>query len=323
MSTHMERHRAEMKRLAYPVVEDFVARNPRYSITSDQSGSQSATNYVIFGQHGDEQVVFKYFCEDERKEREVYALRHFAATGLVPHLLVEDGPRLIVQSHIPGRGLIAPQGSAFATVDTQRVGYTLGQAVAALTSVPLSPQAARAYESTFYDGLPLEQYIGDILAAAQLIHQNVPAYGGSLFAASLASIKSSLDYLLAQPRLLYHQDALNMHFVGSDFAGFFDLEMCRVGTEAMQIGSLWYVCATYDNWRAFAQGFAKQSSRKLGKLDFYAAQAFAHFLVWRYISRSGRWHGDLLDAKEQAQEETHATEYANSINRNNQIVWDE
>src|SRR4051812_5767752 len=158
MSTHLERHRAEMKMLAYPAVEQFIAEHPDYEISEDQSGGNSATNYVILGHRGSEQVVFKYFCEDERKEREVYALRHFSQTGLVPTLLVESGPRLIVQSRIPGHGLPNPGDPRVSTIDPSLAGDSLGQATAGLLSVPFAMQEAQEYERRFYDGLAIENY---------------------------------------------------------------------------------------------------------------------------------------------------------------------
>jgi hypothetical protein len=321
MSTHLERHRAEMEKLAYPAVEQFIARHPEYTLDPNQSGNQSATNYVIFGHRGQEQVIFKYFCEDERKEREVYALRHFGETGFVPQLLEDVDKRLIVQSRIPGSWFPSPGDPAFSTVDAHRVGYTLGQATAALLNVPLSAQAARDFESHFYDGLALENYFRDILDASWLIHQNVDAYRTPLFAHSLESIETNLPYILSQKRLLYHQDAMNMHFSESNFTGFFDLEMCRIGTEAMQIGSLWYIFAIYNNWNAFAQGYAAVAGCELDEQDFAAARAFAHFLVWRYISRYGRWRGESGDVANRAEGEEDAAMYAKSIELNNKVGY--
>jgi hypothetical protein len=319
MATHLERHRAEMKKLAYPAVEQFITRHPEYTISPDQSGSTSATNYVIFGQRGQEQIVFKYFCEDERKAREVYALHHFAQTRLVPRLLAEEGTRLIVQSRIPGTWLPNPDDPSYSAVDVARAGYTLGQAIATLLNIPLATQAAHEYENRFYEGLHLERYFRDILDAAWLIHKNVTAYSDPLFANSLQCVEANLPYILAQKRLLYHQDAMNMHFMDNHFTGFFDLEMCRVGTEAMQIGSLWYMFATHGNWHSFVQGFADISERTLGEDDFNAAKAFAHFLVWRYISRYGRWHAQADDTANRAKAIADAPMYAKSIELNNKI----
>jgi hypothetical protein len=308
-----------MEQQAYPVVERFVHLHPEYSIDANQSGSQSVTNYVIFGHRGQEPIIFKYFCEDERKEREVYGLRHFAATGLVPQLLEDAGKRLIVQSWIPGGWISSPGDQDFDAVEAQRAGHTLGQATATLLNVPLTPQAARDFESRFYDGLRLEKYLRDILDASWRIHENVDIYRDPLFAHSLESIEANLPYILKQKRLLYHQDAMNMHFYKGTFMGFFDLEMCRVGTVAMQIGSLWKFFAVHGEWSAFAQGFAAVSGRQLTEHDLAAGRAFAHFLVWRYASHSGRWRGEARETKTDTEEEENAATYLRSIELNNSV----
>lgn len=319
MSTQLELHRLAMEEMAYAAVKQFVAGHRGYNIDADQSGSFSTTNYVIFGARGNDQVVYKVFCEDERKAREIYALNHFRGTGIVPYLLDEDGQRLIVESRIPGGWLPMPNTPAYVTTDPQRAGYTLGRAVAALVAVPLSSKAAHDFESNFYDGLTLDEYLRSILDAARLIYQNITAYHTPLFADSIASIQAHLPDMLAHRRLLYHQDALNMHFVGSDFAGFFDLEMCRVGTRAMQIGSLWNFFATHDNWQAFNKGYATISGQNLNHSDFAAAKAFADFLVWRYISRYGRFRAEPDDDSGRAQAEADALDYARSIEMNNSL----
>jgi hypothetical protein len=101
-----------------------------------------------------------------------------------------------VQSRIPGGWLPNPNDPDHGRVDTHRVGYTLGQAVATLLNVPLTTPAARDYENTFYDGLPLENYFGDILDASWLIHRSVKAYASPLFANSLESIEANVPYVL-------------------------------------------------------------------------------------------------------------------------------
>lgn len=326
MSTPIAQHRAEMQRLATPAITEFVADHPHYRIELDQSGSQSVTNYVIFGRHiddiqGEQPVVFKYFCRDERKEREVYGLRHFAATGLVPELLDEHGTRLIVVSRIAGAFLPNPetQAAAFHTVDRALAGFTLGQATAQLTSVPLTAAAAQAFESRFYDGESLAKYLHDILRAAHAIQQRVTCYGAPIFADSLTQIEANLDAMLCQPRLLYHQDAMNMHFDQSRFTGFFDLEMCRVGIAAMQIGALWRIFTDYGNWGDFAAGFANGTGRELTQADLEMSRAFANFMVWRYISDYGDWHGETLDDETMAQIAQNAVAWQTTLEKNNQV----
>ena len=325
MSNQIAQHRAEMQRLATPAITQFVADHPHYRIDPDQSGSQSVTNYVIFGHRRDEQgeqpVVFKYFCRDERKERELYGLRHFAATGLVPQLLDEHGTRLIVVARIGGGFLPNPatQTAAFHMVDQALVGFTLGQATAQLTSVPLTAGAAQAFESRFYEGESLAKYLNNILRASHAIQQRVACYRDSIFADSLAQIDANLDAMLGQPRLLYHQDAMNMHFDQSRFTGFFDLEMCRVGIEAMQIGALWRIFTDYDNWVAFAAGFANRTGRELSKANLEMSRAFANFMVWRSISDDGDWHGKDLGDAAMAQIEQDAMGYQATLVKNSQV----
>jgi hypothetical protein len=119
--------------------------------------------------------------------------------------------------------------------------------------------------------------------------------------------------------VLYHQDALNGHFRGSRFAGFFDLEMCRVGTEAMQIGALWKTLALHGIWEPFATGYALVSGRVLDDADREAARAFAHFMVWRYITRYGQWRGETMAVDHLAAEEQEAAGYREALRVNERI----
>lgn len=300
MTDHLTKHRAEMAQQAWPVVERFTQEYPQYTIDPDQAGSASITNYVTFGQWGEQPIVFKYFCQDERKEREVFALRHFAATGVVPQLLAESGPRLIVVSRIPGGWIPKPSDATFDVSARAEAGRTLGQAAAKLATVPLPAAVAQTFESRFYDGEALTDYIHGILQASRAIQQCVACYRDPFFADSLAQIEANLPAILGQPRLLYHQDAMNVHFLANRCSGFFDLEMCRLGTVPMQIGSLWPIIATYQVWDVFAQGFGDVTGDLLGPHDLAASRAFAHFLVWRYISDYGDWHGEWLSDAEMA-----------------------
>ncbi len=104
-----------------------------------------------------------------------------------------------------------------------------------------------------------------------------------------------------------------MHFVGSRFSGFFDLEMCRVGTEAMQIGSLWTIFSLYKAWDAFAQGFADGTGCTLSPPAVAAARAFAHFMRWRSISDYGDWHGEPLPETKWATMTAQAEHYRQSL----------
>ena len=99
---HIRKHRQLMKDRAIPAINSLVEEHKEYSIDPDQSGSASVTNYVIFGRRGKEQVVFKYFCDEERRRREVYGLNHWTPSGIVPRLYYDDGGLLIVIERFPG-----------------------------------------------------------------------------------------------------------------------------------------------------------------------------------------------------------------------------
>ena len=69
-------------------------------------------------------------------------------------------------------------------------------------------------------------------------------------------IESELDAIFAQPRILYHQDIGNSHVHNGKFTGFFDLEMCRVGTAAMQLGIATCLFQPHGKgWDAFSEGW--------------------------------------------------------------------
>jgi hypothetical protein len=159
----------------------------------------------------------------------------------------------------------------------------------------------------------LVDYLQNILQAGQAIHAQIDCYRAPIFGQSLAIIAANLPYILSQPRLLYHQDAMNVHFVDYRCSGFFDLEMCRVGTQPMQIGSLWWLLVTQKLWADFVQGVAEVTGRTLSAEDFAASRAFAHFLVWRYISDYGDWHGAPLTNSAMAAEVEKAAGYRQSI----------
>ncbi len=299
--------RAALAAEAWNQVRDFTSRHPEYTIAPEQSGGQGNTNYVILGKCGAERVVFKYFCQDERKDREVFGLRHWAASGLVPHLLAEQGRRLIAITLVPGEFLPAPE--------PKLAGRTLGQATARLAQTPLSPALAADFEQRFYEGRSFEQYYMEILQASRAIHERVDLYAGSLYGRSLDFVESQLPSLFGSERILYHQDAANAHFQDSRFSGFFDLEMCRVGTVAMQLGCLWGVCQLNAVWPSFASGFAAESGSPWTWQQDQTSRAVFELLVWRYISRYGEWHGEPLADGAMAQERADEAEYRADLER--------
>ena len=91
-----------------------------------------------------------------------------------------------------------------------------------------------------------------------------------------------------------------MMFEGDEFRGFFDLESSWIGTEIMQIGSLWWIVRVAERkgstggalWRAFLESYGGARNRPLTDQETAAIRAFSKLLVWRDISSYGRWTGD-------------------------------
>ena len=268
-------------------VDAFIAEHPGYTRQGVQQPEQGATNRVVFARRGDDLVVFKVFCEAERKERECFGLRHWQETGLVPELIWDADPRMIVTSYVPGLYLRAARevDGEVAWLEACR---EIGKAIGSLTRVPLAAAGRATFESRFYDGLgTLEAYLGRILELGRSIHARDPNFHDDFWKESLDFIRAQLDGILSQPRVLYHQDVGNLHIRQGRFVGFFDLEMCRVGCAAMQLGSS---LGLFDEgkaagWDPFCEGWETATNRPLDPDDLRVAVAAQHLLCWREISR--------------------------------------
>ena len=264
---------------ALPAIDAFVQSHGAYSLDEDQSGSYGNTNYVVFGHRQDQAVVIKYFFDPERREREVYGLRHWSQTGCVPDLVHDDGGHLLVQTRLE----VDPD-LRDAEVDPEAIGHSIGRAIATMYRVPIEKSEIADFESRFYGGVKIDDYVMGIVDAGRAVHETEPEYSGATFADSLSFIDASLPTLLSQPRRLYHQDAGNMLCAGGRLVGFFDLEMCRVGTLPIQIGCLTGKMRHLDCWQAFINGFESKSGEPLGKDVLLAAWAWNHFMTWRYLT---------------------------------------
>lgn len=267
-------------------VDAYIAAHPAYKRQGVEQPAQGATNRVIFARRGDELVVFKVFCKLERKERERFALHHWRETGLVPELIHDADPWMMVISFLSGISLPAAR-EAYGERAWGRLCFETGKATAMLAQVPLNAGQRTAFESQFYDGLgTLEAYLGRILELSHSIHNRDPDFRGDFWEGSLERIEGQLDLILAQPRALYHQDPGNLHVEPDRFVGFFDLEMCRVGGAAMQLASsLGMLEGRQKGWTQFRSGWEEAFGASLGLADRMAALAASHLLHWREISR--------------------------------------
>jgi Ser/Thr protein kinase RdoA (MazF antagonist) len=266
-------------------VDAFIAEHPGYTRQGVEQPGQGATNRVVFVRRGDDLVVFKVFCQSERKERECYALRHWRETGLVPELIWDVGPRMIVMSYVRGVYLGQARQVDGDTAWREACRET-GRAIGSLTRVPLSVADRDTFASRFYDGLgALKAYLGRILELGRGIHKRDPDFRDPFWGENLDFIEAQLDGILSQPRVLYHQDVANLHVRQGRFVGFFDLEMCRVGCAAMQLASsLGMLEGEASAWQPFREGWEAAINRPLTLDDRQAAAAASHLLHWREIS---------------------------------------
>ena len=285
--------RAKMERQTDEVVARFVQENPDYAADAAQPAARGQANCVVFGRRGERRVVFKKFCEADRKGREVFALRHWRRTGLVPELL-DETDELVVMSFVEGE-LIE---DLIGRVDIDRAGRALGTAVAGLTKVPFEDAAAR-FAALPFAGDPLAGYFARILGPAREVCRRASAYGDACFVRSLDFIAAQRDSVLAQPPLLYNQDIRNALFVGERLSGFIDFELSWSGTEAMQLGSLGVLLRLAAGrgadaaalWRAISQGYGEGRGKALDTEETAACRAVALFLVWRDMTEYGGWRG--------------------------------
>ena len=267
-------------------VDAFITEHPGYTRHGVRQPGQGATNRVVFARCGDDLVVFKVFCQAERKERECFAFRHWQDTGLIPQLLADVDATTIVMSYVPGVYLHRARETD-SKVAWRTACREIGKAIGALTQVPLKATDRAAFEARFYDDLgTLEAYLGRILELSRSVQARDPDFQGVFWRQSLDFVEAQLDHILSQPRILYHQDVSNLHVQQGSFMGFFDLEMCRVGCEAMQLASaLGMLEGERAAWEPFREGWERTIGQPLSPDDLSATTAANHLLHWREVCR--------------------------------------
>jgi hypothetical protein len=267
-------------------VDQFIARHGCLTRDGVKQPGQGSTNRVVFARRGDHIIVFKVFCEEQRKERECFALRHWQSTGMVPELIWDIDRTMIAMSHVPGGWLSQARSREGAEAWRQACRET-GRAIGRLTCVPLNPAERATFESRFYGDVgTLESYLGRILDLGRCIYARDPDFRDGFWKKSLDFAARNLETILLQPRVLYHQDVGNLHVQSGRFMGFFDLEMCRPGSVAMQLGSaLGLVETDPEAWMLFRQGWEAGTGTSLTPRDLAAAGAVKVLLGWREISR--------------------------------------
>jgi hypothetical protein len=265
-------------------VDAFIAEHPEYSRKDVPACGQGSTNHVVRARRRDEDVIFKLFCEHERKERESYGLRHWRQTGLIAELLWDDASDMVVMSYVPGIWLV--QSREQEGIDAWRAATReTGSAIARLTTIPLSASERSDFQSRFYAKHSFEDYVRQIVRLGRSVQARDPDFRDVYWKQNLDFIEGQIGRMLKEPSVLYHQDCANFHVQGGRFMGFFDVEMCRVGCRSMQLGSALGLTQVGDgSWDLFRQGWESVAG-KLTPDDLACAAAGSHLLGWRVITR--------------------------------------
>jgi aminoglycoside phosphotransferase len=272
--------------LALSAVDAYIARHPGLTRQGVPQPGQGATNYVVFVRRDETLLVCKVFCEQERKERERFALLHWRRTGLVPALIADVEPAMLVTSYVPGEYLV--DATRVEGAEAWRAACRdTGRAVGALARVPLSDADRDAFTARYYGGLGrLDAYLGRIVDLGHSVCARDPDYRDPFWRRNLAFVEDHLDGVYAQPRVLYHQDVSNLHVQGGRFRGFFDLEMCRVGGRAMQLAAAVSMFRGQEKgWDLFCAGWEEATGIALDQRERHAIAAAHHLLRWREITR--------------------------------------
>ncbi|MEM7125571.1 MAG: phosphotransferase [Chloroflexota bacterium] len=302
--------REELPKQSKEGLQAFIRQHPEYSIDNFQPVYRGGTNLVTFGQRrtetGEQQpVVYKYFIRTYRYSQEYFCLRHFADTGHVPIILDAIPDRLIVMTRLPDSH-IEGETAHFNLDQRKQVSRQIGHAIGDLVQWPLPTAESQPIPETEFEQFAWRTDVGaiikDVLVCCRQIQANVPAYQTSLYTESLYFAEKHVDYIAQQPRCLFHEDIPNLCIYEGHFQGFYDLEMARIGTEALQLGVALDLCRPHWMegewlvWAEFIEGYQERTGRTLTESDFLAILTMSHFYYHIRICRWCEWDGDLTQS---------------------------
>ena len=138
-----------MLREATAAVMQFCRAHPEFRFKEGHPGAKDqlggGTNFVLWGAHGGEAVVYKYYQSDwgaKRYRNELACLEHFAATGWVPRVHAVEPETLIVMTCLAGRWIQEEVDSGELDAESiHRLGVQLGRAVGLLVDLEVPPSA--------------------------------------------------------------------------------------------------------------------------------------------------------------------------------------
>jgi hypothetical protein len=182
-------------------------------------------------------------------------------------------------------------------VQVQHLSWEIGRAIGKLTTTPL-PAPGAGYSpihefALLLWGPRLSQVLSAYLAICRRVQTAVAAYQEPFFAASLALLDAQVAVVDGQRQLLFHEDISNVRVEGAHFRAFYDLEMCRLGTEMMQLGVALGLCGDDGLcWSPLLAGYEEEVGYRLAPTDLAAVLAMHQFYHWIRVCQWGDWDGD-------------------------------
>ena len=299
----MSNWREVMLREATAAVRQFCRAHPEFRFEESHPGAKDqlggGTNFVLWGAHGGETVVYKYYQSDwgaKRYRNELACLQHFAPTGWVPRVHAVEPETLIVMTCLAGRWIQEEVDSGELGVDEiHRLGVQLGRAVGLLVDLEV-PHSVEGYSIVSdYEMLPwgsdLEEAVRFYTELCRRDHGQFEAGADPFYGETLSLVEAQTERISGQRQTIYHEDFHCFAHKG-ELQGFFDVEMARLGTELMQLERV-FGCLPDDlRWSSVLEGYEIQTGRGVEAEDYTFMLAMALFYYHIRITRWGKPNSD-------------------------------
>ena len=295
--------RQRMFEAATAEVDKFVDCQPDFALDAEQPSrvdvqrNGGGTNFVLWGRHRNEHVVFKYYHPEwgtPRWRNERACLQHFSATGLVPRVHAVVPETLIVMSLLPGE-LMGGELPGLDENGVARLGRELGRAVGRMVSVPL-PVDGEGYSIVRdYELLPwntdLCEAVRFFVNLCRSDQELSPTGTSPFYDESLSLVESQIPCISDQLQVVFHEDLHCLAFQGS-LSGVIDLEMARLGTDLMQLERVFRWCLPRGlHWADVLEGYQTETGKTLKSSDYVFMLAMALFYFHIRIVRWGEPDG--------------------------------